>query len=298
MKILISLILSIYSFVGCSAPTTTENTEMTSPYNKGGIFTIDKNYNLMYLDGNNSAIIDNDVVSLVGKDDNLLYLKKEEENNSLYWLNLGTGKNLFIANIPYDNYFLYNNSVIYSKDSSIIKLDLSTLKEKVVVNIKTSDIFIHSIEDDTLIYTYMNGKKEYLVAVDLSKNKLIGETKSNGRTYGLNDGYLIGVDRNNNLFKIDSNGKVKITPSIEIIEWCISNGNLFYLTTKGELYYMLPDGTNKHIASNATSFSVIDDECYYITSVDSNLYRLKINSINKKIMFNNVNSDLYIYKYN
>lgn len=297
MKIIAGIVAIFSSFLlGCNSDKIENTPIYETVYEKDGLFTINNNYDLLYLNGDKSMVIDKNVLGFECSDDYLVYSKSNnEEGYDLMALDLDKNEKETLKTIKYDSFMLHNNTLFFTENYNIKSLNLDSKHEKTIYKTSTDDIVFHDIDNNVLLISHLKGRKANLVAINISNSKKIGETTSIGSKYKIKDEYLYGINKDNNLFRLDKEGIVDVVPGIEMVSFEIYDQNIFYLDVRGKLHMLELSGSNRHIASNILDFKIFNNIIYYTTSVDDKLYRTRFNRNDKEIVLSGIGKDLYLH---
>lgn len=300
MKIIAGIVAIFSSFLfGCDSNKIDEVPIYEAIYEKDGLFTINDNYDLLYLNGDKSMVVDKDVLGFECNDDYIVYSKSnEEEGYDLTVLDLYKNEKETLKTIKFDSFILNENILYFTEDYNVKSLNLDSKQEKTIYKTSTDDIVFHDIENNILLLSHLKGREANLVAINTSNFKKIGETTSTGSKYKIKDDYLYGINKNDNLFRLDKDGNEEIVPGIEMVSFDICDQNIIYLDITGKLNMIDLSGSNRHISSNILDFKVFDNVIYYTTSVDDKLYKTRLNSNDKDIVLSGIGKDLYLNKIN
>ena len=126
MKIIAGIVAIFSSFLLGVNSDKIENTPIyETVYEKDGLFTINNNYDLLYLNGDKSMVIDKNVLGFECSDDYLVYSKSNnEEGYDLMALDLDKNEKETLKTIKYDSFMLYNNTLFFTENYNIKFKDL------------------------------------------------------------------------------------------------------------------------------------------------------------------------------
>lgn len=152
----------------------------------------------------------------------------KEQLGNIYYLNLDTGEKVKVVDKNAYGYVISGENIIYLDDTGIYRVDADGNKEDFLLFNKEGDI---RIDGDLLYYiNYDHAKRESIINV------------------------------------LDINNKISqkiIIPGLQILDLCIGDKTLMFISSNAKLYEMSKDGTG---------LQEVNNEILKIYSLDSTLY--------------------------
>lgn len=283
---LISCILCILMLTSCGNinEALIQDNAKTPIYEYTGEYLyIDKDYNLCRYNEKEKtkSIIDTNVLNYKSNSDYIVYIKAENNQNSIYIHDFVKDTKNKVTEVFNPELLLDDTNLYFVLNNKLIEYSIMNNKVNREFNLTTDDIVLHDIKDNLIAFSYMKNNTPTISTLDINsgEEEKVLEKCSN---IFFNNGYIYGINSDNLIVRTRQGEDETIVNNLEVIKFKMTSDYIVYIDVRGRLNSLDMDGTNKVVSENAIDFDIIDNKIIYLTNNDV-IYETQLNAKHKSI---------------
>lgn len=242
--------------------------------------------NLLLLDKNTKEekIISENVLDFHIGDKTVVYSYKDNNGTQLVLYSLETQESTTINNHYINDYIVHKNLLYTVENSKILEYDLTNLESNELCDVKTEDLIFNYVDDKQLIFSSIINSvpttQKY--TFETNEKSLVSFNSTNIMVHG---GYIYGLNKDYNLFRVDSEGNNEVISDFVILKFYINDNFLVYIDEEGKLNTLENNGTNRVISDYVNNFLVKNNCLYYMSRHSNNkIYKTQLTGRHKEVI--------------